>query len=216
MAEILKSRGLYYIENIINGDKIFKEIDPEHYYSVGSAKNSRQVIQYGRPFLYQGQSSEDVPIRLEQPEYIKELRTIAIKQCLENKLIKGDIDEILDSKLFNQCIINKYEPGQKISAHTDLASYGKIVACFSILSSINISFNKKKCAKDDEDDENNVIDLYVKKNSLYIMSGEVRYNWTHEIRGVKTDLIKLKSGSFSRIKRSTRISITFRTNEYED
>jgi alkylated DNA repair dioxygenase AlkB len=50
-------------------------------------------------------------------------------------------------------------------------------------------------------------DVYVEDGSLYIMSGPARWNWTHEIKGLKTDIIDGK-----RVKRNTRISITFRSN----
>lgn len=44
-------------------------------------------------------------------------------------------------------------------------------------------------------------ELYVQKDSLYIMSGESRYSWTHEMPTRKNDNDK---------PRSRRVSITFR------
>lgn len=191
--------GLFYIPNIIEGDAIFEEIDESHYFKAGTSEHSRLVIQYGLPFLYQGQKKEDVVPRMIFPDYIKILRNIAIKEC--EKLALLPEKSKTNKKLFNQCIINKYEPGEKIGAHVDLPSYGPVVACFSILSGITMVFKKN--------DE--IQPIYVEKNSLYIMSGPARTDYTHEIKGVKSDLIYGK-----KIARETRISITFRSNENDE
>ena len=53
----------------------------------------------------------------------------------------------------------------------------------------------------------NIKNFYVNNNSLYIMSGESRWDWSHEIKGVKNDIIDGK-----RVPRKSRISITFRSN----
>jgi len=190
--------GLHYFPDIIDGDDIYDNIDESHFYSVGKSQNSREVIQYGLPFVYQGQKKSDIPVRKDFPTYIKNLRNLAIQKC-------EDLDLISKSphpKLFNQCIINKYEPGQKIGAHIDAPSYGQVIACFSILSGISIVF------KYEDEDEDVVKDLYIEANSLYIMSGESRWDWTHEIRGVKNDKV-----NGIKIPRETRISITFRSNK---
>lgn len=186
--------GLFYFQDLIDGSEIFDQIDKSHYFKAGTSATAREVIQYGKPFIYQGQKKDDVPVRMEFPEYLAKLRKLAIEKCLELKLIEKSSET-----LFNQCIINKYEPGQKISAHVDAPSYGPLVACFSILSGITIVFKKSEETKN----------FYVEDGSLYVMSGESRWDWTHEIKGVKTDTTTYGVKE----KRSTRISITFRSNE---
>jgi len=47
--------------------------------------------------------------------------------------------------------------------------------------------------------------LYVKPNSLYIMSGDARYVWTHELSPKKYDM-----SDGNKINRVRRISVTFR------
>ena len=51
----------------------------------------------------------------------------------------------------------------------------------------------------------NVIKKYVKPNSVYIMTGDSRYKWTHEMPSTKSDKVDDK-----KILRSRRVSITFR------
>ena len=61
--------------------------------------------------------------------------------------------------------------------------------------------NKKYVLNDE------TVKIYVKPNSLYIMSGEARYNWYHQMLNVKTDTVRGK-----KIDRKTRISLTFKYN----
>lgn len=191
-------KGLFYVPDAI--DDISSEIDPEHFYRAGTSSNAREVVQYGRPFRYAGQKMEDIPIKPKFPEYLKDLRKIAIAYCEDLGLLPKDSEENLI--LFNQCIINKYRPGQKIGAHVDSLSYGKLVACFSIENGIAINFTLA-------DGTSSVKrEVYIDKNSLYIMSGPSRYKWTHEIRGRLNDVI-----NGLRQARGTRTSITFRSNE---
>jgi len=48
-------------------------------------------------------------------------------------------------------------------------------------------------------------DLYVAPRSVYIMTGEARYKWKHEMIARKSDIVDGK-----RVKRERRISITLR------
>ena len=50
------------------------------------------------------------------------------------------------------------------------------------------------------------MDLYTEPNSLYIMSGEARYSWKHEMKKLKYDVVNGK-----KVKRGERISVTFRS-----
>jgi len=97
---------------------------------------------------------------------------------------------------FNQIIVNNYESGQGISAHTDVKEYGEIIGCYTIGSGGTMRFTRK---------DGNLYDLYVHPNSLYIMSGESRYEWKHEMASKKSDVV-----DGVKIPRGRRVSITFR------
>ena len=62
---------------------------------------------------------------------------------------------------------------------------------FSFGSDISINFTKNSVEKE----------VLIEKESLYIMSGESRYKWKHEIKQRKYD---------NGIPRKRRISVTFR------
>ena len=49
-------------------------------------------------------------------------------------------------------------------------------------------------------------DVYVKADSLYVMTGDARYQWTHEMPSRKSDMV-----DGARVKRGRRVSITFRS-----
>ena len=104
--------------------------------------------------------------------------------------------KIIDPKYtFNQCIINNYLDGQGISAHVDVRKYGSVIGCFTIGSGATMVFQKEGAKHE----------VYVKPNSLYIMSGDARYSWTHAMPARKFDIV-----DDTRIPRSRRISLTFR------
>lgn len=93
-------------------------------------------------------------------------------------------------------IVNRYLPGEGISPHIDLNAFGDTVASLTLGSGIQIDFKKgndEKC-------------LYLLPRSLFIMQDEARYKWTHGIVTRKSDYVSGK-----KIKRGTRVSITFRT-----
>ncbi|KKM74057.1 hypothetical protein LCGC14_1404150, partial [marine sediment metagenome] len=105
--------------------------------------------------------------------------------------------EFPDGYWFDQCIINRYEPGQGIGAHRDRPDYGEFVACFTLGSGAEIEFSE--CHGPGS------YKLYTEPRSLYIMSGASRHEYTHMIRGRKSD------PGYG--KRGRRWSLTFRSVE---
>lgn len=185
-SEISSGRpsGLKYYDNVIDekfSDELFEFLDRENekkWKSLSDSKKSRKVQHYGYKYDYK---SRNITQKGEEiPEIFKPL-----------------FDYILthSDETFNQIIVNNYEPSQGISAHTDVKDYGKVIACFSIGSGAVMRFTS----------ENLSYDLYVKKNSIYIMSGDSRYNWKHEMVSRKSDVVDGK-----KIQRGRRISITLR------
>jgi len=182
--------GLYYTDNLISSDysqQIIHYLDNESKWSpITDSPNSRRIQHYGYKYNYKNQNHKEMGTPI--PDIFSELIQTLKQNVQELQLIDS-------SYSFNQIIVNNYEPGQGISKHTDIKSYGHVIGCYTIGSGATMRFRKK----------DKVIDLYVKPNSLYIMSGESRYLWTHEMPSTKTDLYNGK-----RITRDRRISITFR------
>ena len=181
--------GLYYFKDVVS-DELSKEIttylsECNDWFPVGGASNSRQVIHYGYKYNYK---SGDVT------EKAKPFPTCIVK-LLEIIKQVADFQSEKDAA-FTQCLINKYEPNQGIAPHIDSLSYGRYICCFTLGSGANLTFTNY----------GKTVDLYTEPNSLYIMSGEARYNWRHEMKKLKNDIVDGK-----KIPRGTRTSITFRS-----
>lgn len=183
--------GLFYLDNIIVKDKekeLFDFLDEDNgkkWKSLSDSKNSRKVQHYG--YLYNYKSGNVKEKGDDIPKEFQFLIDHLNEEC--NKKLGKTYD-------FNQVIVNNYDPGQGISAHTDVKDYGEVIGCYTIGSGATMRFTKG---------EDIMYDLYVKAKSLYIMSGDSRYKWKHEMCGKKTDIINEK-----RVKRDRRVSITFR------
>ncbi|MBL4539350.1 MAG: alpha-ketoglutarate-dependent dioxygenase AlkB [Oceanicaulis sp.] len=99
----------------------------------------------------------------------------------------------------DQVIVNEYLPGQGISAHVDCEPcFGPVIASLSLSGSAEMTLRKRSTGE-----RHSVI---LEPANLLILSGEARYNWTHDIPARKSDVIK-----GVRQPRTRRVSLTFRT-----
>ena len=98
----------------------------------------------------------------------------------------------------DQVIANEYLPGQGISAHVDREPcFADTIVSVSLLSACEMVFRHKATGARKS--------IILKPCSAIILSGEARYDWTHEIPARKSDYIDgLKTF------RQRRISLTFR------
>lgn len=118
-----------------------------------------------------------------------------------------------------QVIINFYNPGEGITPHVDLLDrFGDGIIGVSLGSGCVMQFTKaeaKPCAKEDPGmggDGRTAWDVFLPHGSIYVMSEEARYGWTHGIDGRKEDWVQDSIGSEAGrwVMRSIRVSITFR------
>lgn len=155
-----------------------------------SSENSRRVLQYGYAYNYQsGNTREKIE---DMPHIIEVLRSVIPEVWTDAP------DDILEK--LNQCIINRYLPGQGIGAHIDgkrgnRIDYGDTVVCFTFLSGRAMKFTR----------EISTHEVYTRPLSMYVMTGDARYEWTHEMVGRKSDVVGGKS-----LPRSECFSVTFR------
>ena len=85
--------------------------------------------------------------------------------------------------------------GHGIGKHIDTTNYGIVIGCYTANSGCYMIFTRNE----------ETVKIYVKPHLLYIMSGETRYNWYHQMLNVKTDIV-----CGNKIDRKTKISLTFR------
>ena len=95
----------------------------------------------------------------------------------------------------NQVIVNEYEPGQGIAMHTDHHGFGPTVAMISLGDAWSMDFLHERTGRK----QTRVLDV----GSALVLSDEARREWRHGIA-------KRKKEPDGR-RRSTRISLTFRT-----
>lgn len=96
-----------------------------------------------------------------------------------------------------QIIVNEYQPGQGISAHTDhYRHFGPVIASVSLGSEVPMIF--RKSGKE--------VTIQLPRRSVVILTGDARHSWTHEIPARRRD---------NGIERGRRISVTYRTIIYE-
>jgi len=111
----------------------------------------------------------------------------------------------------NQLTVNQYAPGEGIGSHVDTPSaFGDGLISISLNSGVVMEFREvaEKCGDVDltQKSKRKRKLVYLPPRSLLLMSGPARYNWEHMIVGRMTDTV---NGVV--LKRSLRISLTFRT-----
>lgn len=158
-------------------------------------KIGRETIHYGYEY--------DYSIREPHKKVLQKVkRAPYFLRCISKILY----DDRLLRNYPNQIIINKYIPGQGISAHRDhYPIFDNDIATLSLGSPIVMEFKPHKSNKNIKHQDKK-IELLLKPGSLLVFGDDARYKWTHEIKKRKTDKYNGK-----KLIRGERISITFRT-----
>lgn len=116
------------------------------------------------------------------------------------KEIPAWITDLFPGKKWDQCIINRYLPGQGIAPHTDSPLFADDICSLSLGSPCTMFFIKDQMGKQ-------FCDVWLPSRSLLTMSGEARNQWKHQIPARKIDFVP---GEKRRVKRGVRYSITVR------
>jgi alkylated DNA repair dioxygenase AlkB len=181
--------GLNYIPNAIDEPFIMRDLDANKWTPVSGSKNGRVVQQYGYIYDY---SRSNALVKTEPlPEFLQPYHDVLryYRAALTGQASAGrdNMRALMLAPLdMNQCIVNNYNNKQSISKHIDSHVFGPVIGCFSIGDCAIMRFTNA----------NNSVDVCVEPNSLYIMSGDARYGWSHEMLPHKG---------------TRRISITFRS-----
>ncbi|XP_019053584.1 PREDICTED: alkylated DNA repair protein alkB homolog 8 isoform X2 [Nelumbo nucifera] len=118
-----------------------------------------------------------------------------ISECGDSSTCDQDKEEVCPlpsdllwrEPLFDQLIVNVYQPGEGICGHVDLMRFEDGIAIVSLESACVMHFTRVKnetsnIGYDGKEDTLMVkIPVYLTPGSLVIMQGEARYLWKHEI-----------------------------------
>lgn len=141
----------------------------------------RRVQHYGYKYDYTSR-------KIDESMYVGELPDFSVE--IAQKMLDLNILE----QMPDQLIVNEYLPGQGISAHIDcIPCFSRQIVTVSLgwayeMEFIHISTKEK-------------FKLLLETGSVASLSGDARYNWTHQIRARKKD---------GKILRKRRVSLTFR------
>lgn len=187
VTNITKVKGLFYIEDIKEDTShIISKLDTFSWQPLSASKISRVVQHYGFKYNYYTYKINERCNAL--PECLTVLKNMLTYTCLQLGLIDANYE-------FNQCIVNNYYAGQGISPHIDVPAYGEVIGCFTIGSGATMKFTHGS----------EEVELYVNRDSLYIMSVDSRFKWKHSMTSKKSDIV-----NDTKIERARRVSITFR------
>jgi len=145
----------------------------------------RRVQQYGYRYDYKARAVSDRDRIGEIPQWAEPLaeRLVACEYF---------------AKTPDQVIVNEYEPGQGISAHTDRTTcFGPVIASLSLGSNVVMDFT------DGHDRSGSVV---LPRCSLLVLTGDSRSTWRHGIAQRRRDIVNSTT-----IQRARRLSLTFRT-----
>ena len=176
--------GLIYFPDWLSSaehDSALWEID-SHEFETGL---SRRVQHYGARYDYDSARVAEIGSAPQIPPNLYLIGERLFKECNFERIPE-------------QVIVNEYLSGQGIAAHIDKDSFGPRVATISLIENWSMTFRSPNGLE--------AIDVLLEKNSLAIMTGASRTEWTHEIKKRSTD----KIGGL-RIPRIRRLSLTFRT-----
>src|SRR3989344_3129452 len=174
--------GLIYVADLISREEesqlieFFENDQKKHPWKTAGVRAVRLVKHYGYQYPY----TRKLELKLSDPI------PSVINDIIIQKLSKIDV---LANFKPDQAIVNRYLSGQGISAHADHPElFGDTVVSISLGCKATMIFNKEGCNK---------FNQIVKPRSIYVMQGEARYEWTHEMLKTKTQC-------------TTRYSVTFR------
>jgi len=178
-------RGLFYYPDICSSDRdrTLQFIHQTPWVPVPISA-TRGIQQYGFAYDYRARSVDPIQCI---PAELDCYRDCLMATCMNLGLDIGGPE-------FNQCIVNKYEIEEGISSHVDAQCFGPVIGCFTLESGCVIEFVGDR-----------IHEKYIADGSLYIMSGDARYNWTHCMPARKNDVVDGR-----RVARGRRISITWR------
>ncbi len=186
--------GLIYLEDFIDSTYADSITDFFTTKTTASDLKKRKVKHYGYEFRY-GTNDCDEARPLTDPESrMPAIVHDLIRKMAQNELISVEPDQLT---------VNFYEPGHGIAPHVDNPNaFEEFIISLSLVSSAMMEFRHKESKK--------IAKLYLEPNSLLVMKGDSRYNWTHCIPERKHDLVLNANQNYLVMPRGKRVSLTFR------
>lgn len=177
--------GLQYVPNFIDlstQETLLKAIDALPW--LGDLK--RRVQHYGYKYDYKKRAIDESMRVGNLPDWAINL----VDQAIAQKLTRH---------VFDQMIVNEYEPGQGIAKHVDCEPcFDDTIMSVSLGASCVMHFTSLQDKKLD-------IPLILEPMSVVVLANDARYQWQHSIRANKKEVVNGQT-----VVRARRVSLTFR------
>lgn len=135
------------------------------------------------------------------PSYLTDLFA-ALRDTLRPHLPSETWEAVFDQPLARQVILNLYPPGQGISPHIDLPHrYADGILGVSLCGGCTMTLHHAQRGETHY--------VYLPPLSMYVLSGEARWEWSHGIASRLEDVVMNGQGTVTML-RDTRVSVTFR------
>lgn len=148
------------------------------------------------------------------PSHIRALDA-ALLDVLRPLLPPDVLDTALGQPLARQAILNLYPPGAGIAAHVDLPRrYADGVVGVSLAGGCVLTLARADGAMRETgygDTLGQRHSVYLPPRSVYVLSGEARWDWAHGIEGRESDCVHNGDGAgVMTLPRDLRVSVTLR------
>ncbi|KAI4304527.1 hypothetical protein MLD38_040023 [Melastoma candidum] len=212
---IVKINGLWLCRHFLSPSQqldLLSAIDAEGWFSTAS---HNQAMRFGNLPDWAVQLSDSI-----KEAVVLGNRIYGSEHCAENILSASTSPsispifprELLNRELlFDQLIVNSYQPGEGICAHVDLLRFEDGIAIVSLESPCVMHFSRAAQKHEGLDmptkeEDEAAVGVLLTPGSLVVMSGEARYLWKHEINRKPGFQVWLGE----ELVQSRRISITLR------
>ncbi|WVN89486.1 uncharacterized protein L203_104711 [Cryptococcus depauperatus CBS 7841] len=191
--------GLYVFPGLLPSDaagRALKDIGDADVFSGGTRD---QAMLFEPPF-----SKHAIP---SLPPYIMALLS-SIEKAIQERVPNQVYNLVFRQHLARQVILNLYAAGQGITSHVDLPNrYADGILGCSLIGGCTMRFEKEPAGNE----ARQVYQVYLEPRTVYILSGEARWAWKHEIEARLEDRVDGEDGlGHERILRDLRLSVTFR------
>ncbi|KAI0092122.1 hypothetical protein BDY19DRAFT_579727 [Irpex rosettiformis] len=218
--------GLYFDPSIQLPDELAEELLQKCLDTYFQEEDVNQVMLFERVVTEPGM---DAPSTLPSsssgiPHFLKDLLVVLSTHLLH--ILPKDTHELLfplpgTPARARQVIVNFYKPGEGITPHVDLLDrFGDGIIGVSLGSGCVMQFVKVDADSTTEGvnldrptcNKSRAWDVFLPHGSVYVMSDEARYEWTHGIDGRREDWVgeRVNADIGRWVMRSIRVSVTFR------
>lgn len=189
--------GLYIVENVLSEkeeDFMFENIKKRKWENL----SHRRVQHFGHRFIYGMNGVNKNKEFSDIPEYVKLPLKSENWEDFRNFDNVGVLRDHLNGDVFDQITINEYKPGAGIPPHVDShAPFEEPIISVSLFADIVMTFKNLETSEE--------IHIFLPKRSALVLTGEIRYLWSHTIASRKIDRVEKEL-----LFRRTRLSLTYR------